>query len=301
MKKLLFIFLPILLLASTTVEAQLIKKLKQAAERGAQNALEKKTEEEVNKLVQRQIEKQLSALGSSESSPLNMDMESIMAGMGEPVDTEEAYDFTGFMTMEIISKNAKGKAEDPVQMKSLLTPNEYIGMEITDPKSKEAVSTIIFDTKNKASIVFMDSEGTKNSFAYKMDPETIVDQEVDNQIDEQDITFEKTGNTKTILGYTCDEYHVKSEDGEGNYWITQEPIEGLTAFWGMNSPMMKKATKEKYAKRFSHLPSGDFMAMTFTDVDGSTVEMNVIEIDMNSPKSLTMAEYPNIMQGMGED
>ncbi|WP_297334894.1 DUF4412 domain-containing protein [Algoriphagus sp.] len=300
MKRLLYIFLPILLLTSTTVEAQLIKKLKQAAQQGAENALAKKTEEEVNKLVQRQIEKQISTWGENESSPIAMDMEAIMAGMGEPVDTQESYDFTGYMTMEVISKNPKGKAEDPVQMKSLLTPNEYIGMEISDPKSNEAVSTLVFDTKNKASIIFMDNEGSKNSFAYKMDAESLVDQEVDNQIEEQDVTFEKTGNTKTILGYICDEYYVKSEDGEGNYWITQEPIEGLTAFWGMNSPMMKNATKEKYAKRFSNLPTGDFMAMTFTDVDGSTVEMNVIEIEMNSPKTLTMAEYPNVMEGMEE-
>ncbi|MFC3414391.1 DUF4412 domain-containing protein [Algoriphagus hitonicola] len=300
MKRLLYIFLPILLLTSTTVEAQLIKKIKQAAQQGAENALAKKTEEEVNKLVQRQIEKQLSTLGGSESSPLDMDMESIMSKWGEPVDTEEAYDFTGFMTMEVTAKNQNGKAEDPVTMKSLLTPNEYIGMEVSDPKTKEGASTIVFDLKNSASIIFMESDGTKNSLAYKIDGENMVSEEVENQMEDEDVTFEKTGNTKSILGYECDEFYVKSEDGEGYYWITQEPIENLKSFWGMDSPMLKNSTKQKYAKRFANLPAGDFMAMTFTDVDGSSVEMTVIEIELNSPKSLTMAEYPNVMESMGK-
>ena len=42
MKKLLYIFIPFLILAVPTAEAQILKKLKQAAERGATNALEKK-------------------------------------------------------------------------------------------------------------------------------------------------------------------------------------------------------------------------------------------------------------------
>ena len=68
----------------------------------------------------------------------------------------------------------------------------------------------------------------------------------------------------------------------------------------MGSPLLKNSTKEKYAKRFANLPGGNFMAMTFTDTDGSSVEMSVIEIELDSPKSLTMSEYPNVMEGMAE-
>ncbi|MDE0561053.1 DUF4412 domain-containing protein [Algoriphagus sp. NF] len=301
MKKSLYIFVSFLLLSSYTSEAQILKKLKQAAERGATNALEKKTEEEINKLVQRQIEKQLSAWGSNESSPINMDMESIFAGIGEPVDIEDSYEFSGYMTMEIVSTDAKGKTEDPVTMKTLMTDQEYTAMEISDPEANEGLMTIVFDFKNSASVLFMDNEGQKSSFAYKFDMSKIADEEMEQQVEDEDVTFEKTGNTKTILGYTCDEYLVKSEDGEGHYWITQEPIEGVRSLWSMDSPLLKNATKEKYAKRFANLPYGDFMEMSFTETGGDTIDMTVIEIEKNSPKSLTTSEYPNVMESMGKD
>ncbi|MBY5949939.1 DUF4412 domain-containing protein [Algoriphagus marincola] len=299
-KKLIFSLFLVVGLGFST-EAQILKKLKQAAERGATNALEKKTEEEINKLVQRQIEKQLSAWGSNESSPINMDMESIFAGIGEPVDIEDSYEFSGYMTMEIVSTDAKGKTEDPVTMKTLMTDQEYTAMEISDPEANEGLMTIVFDFKNSASVLFMDNEGQKSSFAYKFDMSKIADEDMDEQVEDYDVSFEKTGNTKTILGYTCDEYVVKSEDGEGHYWITQEPIEGVRSLWSMDSPLLKNATKEKYAKRFANLPYGDFMEMSFTETGGDTIDMTVIEIEKNSPKSLTTSEYPNVMESMGKD
>lgn len=304
MKKLLYIFIPFLILAVPTAEAQILKKLKQAAERGVTDALEKKTEEEVNKLVQRQIEKQISNWGGNESSPINMDMESIFTGIGEPVDIEDSYEFSGYMTMEIVSTDSKGKTEDPVTMKTLITDQEYTAMEISDPDSKEGLMTVVFDFKNSASVLFMENDGEKSSFAYKFDLNEITYSDTLQQVEDledYDVSFEKTGNTKTILGYTCDEYIVKSEDGEGQYWITQEPIEGLRSLWSIDSPMIKNATKEKYSKRLANLPYGDFMEMTFTEQGGDTVKMNVIEIEKNSPKSLTSAEYPNLMESMQQD
>lgn len=304
MKKINTLILLLLFSLTFEAEAQFIKKIQKAAERGAQNAIEKRAEKEAEKMVQKQLEKQLGSIYGTddEGNPVNIDMESILAGMGEDVAIADEYNFLGFMVLQLDATEKNGKKDDPVFIKSLMgSSTDFTGMEIQDPKNPQVVTTMVFDTPNQASVLFMDNDGEKSSFAYKLDLDgmtDMTDEEIDQNIEEKDVVLEKTGNTKDILGYTCEEYHVKSEDGEGYYWTTTEPIDGVNSFWGMNSPFMKKGAQEKYQKHFKDIPNGNFMEMTYTSTDGSKVDMKVIEIEPDSPKSFTSADYPNVMQAM---
>jgi len=290
--------------ASIKAEAQFIKKLKQAASQGMENAVEKKVQLEAEKMMTRQLEKQLAGLfgESGSSSPINFNMEELMAGLGEEVPTEDSYAFTGFLVMELQTKDEKGKSGDPMQMKSYLSNStEYTGMELVDPKKSETVTNMIFDTKNKASILLMDSEGTKNSFAYKLDFEALVDESIiesDSSLEEGTIEVKKTGNSKSILGYDCDEYSVKTEDGAGTYWITDKLILGTNSFWSSNSPFSSSKMQAKYADHFANMPKGNFMEMDFKSTDGSEMQMKVIDIQPSAPQTFLMSDYPNMMQTM---
>lgn len=285
---------------STTSEAQFIKKLKQAASQGMENAIEQKVEEEAQKMMARQLEKQLAGLygEDAQGAPVNFDMNKILAGIGEEVPTADSYEFTGFVTMELQTKDEKGKSMDPMTMKSFLGQNsEYTGMEISDPKNPSTITIMIFDMENKASILLMENEETKNSFAYKLDFDDVLD-ETSVSVEESNFKIEKTGNTKDILGYTCDEYFVKSEDGQGTYWITEDLINGSNSFWSSNSPFASSKMQEKYADHFANMPKGNFMEMDFTSTDGSEVMMKVIDIQASQPKTFKMSDYPNMMQSM---
>lgn len=290
--------------ASIQAEAQFIKKLKQAASQGMENAVERKVEQEAEKMMTRQLEKQLAGLfgESGSSSPINFNMEELMAGLGENVPTEDSYAFTGFLVMELQTKDEKGKSGDPMNMRSYLSnSSEYTGMELVDPKNPKAVTNMIFDTKNKASILLMDNEGTKNSFAYKLDFDAVADESIeesDSSMEESDIVVKKTGNTKSILGYECDEYSVKTEDGAGTYWITDKLIEGTNSFWSSNSPFSSSKMQEKYADHFANMPKGNFMEMDFKSTDGSEVQMKVIDIQPSATQTFQMSDYPNMMQAM---
>ncbi|SFU13601.1 hypothetical protein SAMN04489724_4249 [Algoriphagus locisalis] len=301
-----FVVLLIFPFSSITVEAQFIKKIQNAANRGVERAIEKKVEEEATKMTQRQLEKLFSDMyGDSEGNAAgNIDMSQIMKGLGEPVDTEDEYDFFGYLTLEMVSTNANGKAEDPFQLKSYLAEStDYTGMELIDPKNPKATTAMVFDVKNQASIVFLDNKGEKSSFAYKLDMDAMdemVDENIESTSEDYEVSIEKTGNTKDILGYPCEEYHVVSEDGEGYYWITDKPIGGYASFWGSNSPMMTSKAQERYAQHFNNMPDGNFMELTFTSTDSEKIDMKVIEINESAPKSLTMAEYPNLMNSMKE-
>jgi hypothetical protein len=298
-------FLILLILsASIKAEAQFIKKLKQAASQGMENAVEKKVEQEAERMMMRQLEKQLAGLygENGSNSPINFNMEKLMEGLGEDVPTEDSYEFTGFLVLELQTKDEKGKSGDPMNMKSYLSNStEYTGMELVDPKKPETVTNMIFDTKNKASILLMESEGTKNSFAYKLDFDAIVEESIeasDSTMEDGDIEVKKTGNSKSILGYDCDEYSVKTNDGAGTYWITDKLIEGTNSFWSSNSPFSSSKMQEKYADHFANMPKGNFMEMDFQSNDGSNVQMKVIDIQPSAPQTFLMSDYPNMMQAM---
>ncbi|MFC3881559.1 DUF4412 domain-containing protein [Algoriphagus namhaensis] len=288
-------------LFTTTTQAQFLKKIQKAASRGMEQAIEDKVEEEANKYVQRQLEKQLAGLfpEEGESTPVTLDMNKILSGLGEDVATEEAYMFKGSSKIEIQSTDKNGKGEDPLFLKSFMTQGEnYTAMELENPDEKDGVIVMIFDMDNQASILLMDNDGQKSSFAYKLDLMSVTsDQQeaIEMEMENNEFSVEKTGNTKDILGYPCEEYAVKSKDGEGTYWVTQEPIEGYASFWGKNSPFVTTKTQQTYSEQFANLPEGNFMEMNFNSTDGTNTMMKVLEINLSDEHTFTMSEYPNLM------
>jgi hypothetical protein len=262
-------------------EAQLLKKIQNAATQGAQNAISKKAEGEVNK--------------AGENA-----MEGMLGNMLEPAPTESAYEFSGFMVMEIVNTDKKGKSEKPVQMQYMLSKNpEFMGMAFIDPENPENLTTTIMDTKNQAMVILIDDGKSKSSMSMKVDYEGVqeeVDKEAESQLENPEYKLEKTGNKKDILGYSCEEYLVITEDGEGRYWITEKPIDGLSIFSPQSNPMISDKTMDRYTSLFSSAPKGSFMEMIFKDKEGNVTDMKVIELNPNKARSFTMAEYPNMMK-----
>lgn len=279
MKKLTLILLLGFSISTLTAQAQLLKKIQNAAQNAAQGTTTSKSEKEGK-------------------SP----MEGLLGGMMQVADTESAYDFSGYMIMEVIITSKKGKAEPPSRINYLLSDNpEFMGMAYSDPKTPENITTTIMDVKNQAMVILMDDKGQKSSIAMKMDYDQIqemVDEEAGEQLEEEGYSITKTGNKKEILGYSCEEYLVKSEDGQGNYWVTEEPIEGFSMFSPQSNPMVSNKTVEKYQSFFSSAPKGTFLEMIFTDNEGEVTDMKVIDIQTSSPKKYNMASYPNAMSGM---
>ncbi len=298
------VLLSVFILAGSSADAQFIKKLKNAASKGIENAAEKRMQIEAERFMARQLEKKLAGLygDDGEPRPVNLDMEKMLGRLGEPVDTEDQYNFTGYFVMEMVTTDAKGKTSDPMEMTSLLgNSTDYTGMGLADPKRPDAETIMIFDMKNEASILLMDSEGEKSSFAFKLNNDDLMEMaeaQSEDDLENGEVTMEKTGNTKDILGYSCEEFHVKSEDGEGYYWVTEEPIAGFTSFWGANNPMNKNQSNEKYAQYFKDMPKGNFMEMNYTTSEGDNIDMKVLEIEENSPQTFLMSEFPNLMDSM---
>lgn len=295
-----------LLFLSFSAEAQFGKALRKAAQRGAERAVEKQVETQTNKLIQRELEKQFIKIfgEDTENQPVGIDMSKMLKGLGENIPTEDQYQFTGYITMEMVTTNTKGKVQDPMNVRSFLgESSDYSGMEVMEVDGKGSAATMIFDAKNDASILLMDSDGEKSSLAYRLDAatlESITDKAIDEQEEDPEFSFKKTGNTKTIHGYSCEEYQVTSKDGEGFYWMTSASIGGYSSFWGSNSPFLKGKAKDRYAQQFKSMPQGNLIEMNYINKDGSTLEMKVTEINESAPVLYQMSDYPNMMAAMEE-
>ncbi|MDI1321397.1 MAG: DUF4412 domain-containing protein [Algoriphagus sp.] len=275
----------IAMIFSSAADSQILKKIQNAAAQGAQNALEKKASSEAEKATAKKLE----------------GLSGMMTGLEAPEKIESEYSFSGYMVMEVTSTDEKGKSSDPTQIKTYLSESaNFSGMEFFDPKNPNLVTTMIMDAGNKASVILMNDSGEKSSMAFKADYDQVqqtVDQESEKELESGNYKLEKTGKTKTILGYDCVEYFVKNSDGEGYYWVTEKPIAGYSTFSAGGNPMVSDKTIDRYSSYFSNAPIGSFMELIFTSTDGSVSEMKVVEVEPSSSKTFNMSEYPNLNAG----
>ncbi|EOZ95568.1 hypothetical protein A33Q_2930 [Indibacter alkaliphilus LW1] len=282
-----------------------MNRLRNAAERGVSRAIEKTVENEAEKLAQRQLQKAFAGLYGEDGMP-GVDWDKVLSGISSDVEVADQYDFTGYTVLEITGKDSKGKDMDPMKMKAFLSEDvQVMGMEVDmdqgKKKKEDGTAIMIYDFSRNASIILMESEGEKQRMAYGIDLVKISEGiEVDEEdMPEEDFTFTKTGNTKTINGYACEEFVMDSEDAKASYWITQQPIKGNNTFWGNENPFLTSKMKSKNQSYFSDLPKGNLMEMYYeSKVDKSIVDMKVIEINDNQKQVFKMSDYPSVFAGM---
>lgn len=301
--------LVVFLMLPMITDAQILNRIRRAAEQGVSRAVENQVEKQVEKAAQRQLEKAFEDLYGPDttSSTGEYDFSRIIKGIKTDVPTESSYDFKGFAEMEITGTDERGKAIDPALIKIFLNDgSEYSGMEFSAAdrgKKKNSEKTLmIFDMKNNASIILMDTEDGKTSMAYGLDFQKIGEmgeQELEKSAGYDDnLTFNKTGNTKTVLGHLCEEYLIELEDGSASYWVTQASIEGVESFWGKNSPFINQKMKDKNYAKYNQFPEGNVLEVNFkSKSDRSTTNMTLVEIDESTPASFVMADYPSVFQG----
>src|SRR5690554_2201711 len=263
---LLFVALPIV------TEAQLLNKIRRAAEQGVSNAVERRVEREVENATQRQLEKAFGEMygTDAETGGAGVDFSKIMKGINMNVPTEDSYSFTGMAEMEMTGTDEKGKAIDPVIMRSFLNEDsEYSGMEVAaadQQKQKDGIekTIMIFDMKNNASIILVENEGEKSRMSFGLDYQALGETAMENDtlIHSEDFEFKKTGKSKTIAGHLCEEYYAETEEYTGSYWVTQQPVAGIGSFWGKNSPFLTKKMKSSNKNYFDKLPPGDILEIT---------------------------------------
>lgn len=305
MKPTLLILSIIFMCISFSTEAQIMRRLKDAAERGVSRAVEKKVESEMEKLAQRQLEKVFKDVYGPSGVP-GVDINKILEGINADVPVAESYQFTGFSVIEVSGIDEKGKSMEPTIMRSFLSEDAMIiGMEVENKESQKASEKIIliYDLERNASIILLENEGERSRMAYGIDLDKIEEgiEMDDSDLENYEVSLRKTGNTKIIMGYTCEEFETEDEDGIATYWVTEHPIKGKNTFWGESNPYLAARMQDQKNVNFKDLPNGNMMELHYiSKINKSKMTMNVIELNDDFQQNFIMSDYPNIFAGMQE-
>lgn len=200
----------------------------------------------------------------------------------ETVPIEEAYTFD--MAVHMLTENyRKGKIESNQSFIYYLDQQgKNVAFEPVENSGKEKMQgRFIIDLKNNAMIMLSEEDGKKLAlvFGHKLN------EPVDQEDRENTGTFRKTGRSKTIQGYSCDEYAYEDnkEKAESFFWITPEV--DLPAYGLGGNPTKRKAFEK-------NMPAGFVMAYEWISKqnDDKTV-MTVTNIEKNLSKQISMNQY----------
>lgn len=218
----------------------------------------------------------------------SQDLEDIMSQLGAGASKatyESTYKFDTYMQMEVSDQE-----EQKIVYNAYLTRDGSSYAVIFEADG--AKSVIVFDTKNSTMLMLVENEGEKTGFAMGIDPSVFSDMEDDE--DDGDASYEsfKTGKTKTLLGYVCDEYLIKDEGSEVRVWSSAK----------LGKEVEKKMFKNQqiFGGAFSHAAGMDGMALEydFKDLEsGEQGVMKVTEIDLKSNKTISTGDYTVMSMG----
>lgn len=224
--KLIFLSLIVSISFSFDADAQFLKKLKKRVQQAAEETVIDKTAEkaaqETGKAMDSLLEIDPDYQAKNEEQIQNMYLQS-----GEEIPIEEMYSFNTNVVyqMNFISDNKP----TTIDYSMWFSDNEnYMASEMKNIKSEKTndeqmpngMITII-DDKNQAMIVIMEEQKIAQIISMSKIKEIAIEEE--GEISKTSIPkINKTGKSKKILGYHCEEFSTLTEDGKMSFWITQD-------------------------------------------------------------------------------
>lgn len=220
---------------------------------------------------------------------------------GNKVDLKykETYDFTSriYMVTEVYDKKDVTKA-DFFMFYSATAPS--IGIETNTIVSNEegavpVVASMVMDGENKCFIMLTDMNGMKMGMISAI-PDENTAQPDKNAKKTTPPTYTKTGNTKVIAGYKCDEYSYVDTDHKttGKVWFTKEA----------NLKIDKRGWKNTSMAGYYGNPEfndGIILANESYDDKGKlTTKSETKEINENFPHAISVQGYTLRQMNMGQ-
>jgi len=284
------------------------RKAKNRAEQKVEERIYEEVEEEVDEKVDKALDKVFEEEGDSTATQTSKTREErdqersrrIMSRIGAnttPVNIEDSYAFSANVKMEIETWT-NNNLENKDFINSFFTPdNQVFAYEVRNEENIEnQKGFFIIDQKNNATIILTEDEGEKNGIVTGIDMDQLQDfaaGEAEKEGDTEKVDFNKankTGRTKKILGYTCDEYVLKGESEESILWISEEENLEMGNFF---------TSVYKNSSLVSGYPGGMIMEAETTDLNTNEKSvMRITEINDNITKEIDLSAYNIVNMGM---
>lgn len=279
------LFLAAAFLLPLNAEAQLGSKLK------------KKLEETVSKALEKEVAEEVTGQDSlAEQEDRQMDLSRL--GIGKVTASyDENYDFRGMMRMktEIYDKGKHEGTMDADLWFDAVKGN--IGMEsqtVTDDDGQSISAVAIVDSKNKVMITWAVMEGGKTGMIMPI-PDSLATETGEEVAETEDaVKIRKTGGSRTICGYRCEEYEVTEEDGKvvSNVWAADDlKLPGNRKLMGTQQGIPRSYGQGKI--------KGAILASETYEKGNLTIKSEVTKVDLNAAHSISVAGVSLIQMDMG--
>ena len=281
-------------------------KLEQKVEERAEKKMDEKMDEGLDK-VEESLEKNKkesksdSAGTTSETSRdarMQQHMSGILKGMGlsgEPVPHADSYSFSDLIQMHVESFDKNGKEISNGEFITHLDPKSQsmAYQMISGDMAEPGQGMFIIDAKNGAMIILSDKDGEKTGIIYGIgsffqsmgeeykDTESDLSESPETYLANPNVT--KTGRTKTIAGYKCEEYKYNDEDTQSDIWITKDLKMNTRDFF---------STLFKTSLYSQGIGWGYMMEATTLDkTTGEKTMMEVTKVDTHSNVTFSLNNY----------
>lgn len=302
MKKAIQIFVALIFILQWPVQAE-SQVLRRAANRLGQKVVEKKIDREIEKKTDELAD---SIVNAMEKDPPKTEEEKaraaenrkksgqllgrMMGGINQ-VDLPESYTFDKKIRMEL--EDEKGEITYLTMYHK--DGSSALGYE-TETEKKEEMPFIVMDFEKEYIATFSESKGEKQamSMPLPMDMMMAMAEEADREEENEEYSFKKTGKTRTINGFHCEQYIMSDKNYQQEMWVTSD----VPAFSGFDALMKKMmAENKRMGKVDSDWPSGFLIEIITERVkNGKKSYMRTKEIsDVNF--SFPAGEYPYMTLG----
>lgn len=276
----------------------------QSLMKGLKNKVQQKVNERINQeaedQVNKEIDKQIGIDDEETRDSLNAERnQRRMNGMlknlgigGEPIPIADSYSFSQAIEMYLETFDASGKKISEGEFITLLN-NDMKSMAYqatSGDMAEKSKGVFIVDAVNKATIVLNEENGKKTGLVFGLDSLS-TEGKAGTDFSEVEETPEfytahpnvkKTGRTKTIAGYKCEEYIITGNDSKAEVWITRNLKLNTYDFF---------STLFKVETAVTGIGWGYLMESTQTENTGEKSFMQVTKIHQNANIGFTMSDY----------
>ncbi len=212
---------------------------------------------------------------------------------------DDSYTFDAELKYRIESFDKSGKSKGVAFYRTLLSNSNQDAAMIFEPgksnnQPDNGSGSFIFDTRNHVFIMLsksdkkegfvMGTNGDDNVSKETNDNSSDAKEDLSNK-DEYGLHYKKTGRTKKILGYTCEEYVATEDNTENHIWGTKEvKFNSSTALNRLN------AFSGNYSAGL--YPSGFLMEINTKDLKtGESTLFKVVEFSDHKNNTLSLKGF----------
>ncbi len=280
------------LLIGAPAQSQILKKLKQRVQQATEDVIVEKAAQKTAQETGKAMDSLLEIDPDYEQK--NREQWENMFGQGESdIAIEDSYQFDTnvLYTMEFSS----GDENSIVDYSMWFSDKEnYMATQVSSIKSSSnknqemPMSMLsVLDEKNKAMIILMEEQ--KIAQVVSMDKiQNLAEKEASAEgLDPSFKKVEKTGNTKKILGYDCEEFYSENEETRYTFWVTQD----LDIY---QKNMFFNISKSLGGNSFQNIPKeakGLMMEMNFEQKTGKGKGRMLVKEIRKESRSIETAGY----------